>query len=282
MGQLAELPPPVETDGIDKTKETTTSTSSAGHAEGPKKMPGWLAKTVHASLAESKKKTENTLDFNLIRKFNHIQTTPEDTNTHGAGSVIMFSRSKDEIGGTDLGMLGKVDGEEFLIKTGLGRGYLGQFANLFLKGDMDTAGRIAGYIVDDYIRMAEANPDQKKFLQNALLVGLEIFFRSSDGKNMLDKAKEKKIDISDVNNIHGHLVSQNPNLRNVLGIPILMDVINGTAGQEPVNRYQRTYLKSHQIPNAKLFLIGSNPLIGSQFLQDATPFDKFLSQHFFP
>lgn len=281
-----ELPPPSKTETeTDQAKEQPVSTTSAGHMQGPKQMPGWLSTAVFPSLSESRKNdeaSENTLDFNLIEKFNYIQAAPEDTNNNGAGSTITFSRSKDEIGGTDLGMLGKVDGEEFLIKTGLGRGYLSQITNHFLDGDMGNLKRKVGYIVDDYIRMADADPDQKKPLQNDLLATLEQFFSSADGEKILDKAKEKKIDISNVNKIHSSLVAQNPRLRNVLGVPILMDVINGIAGQHLVNEFQRTYLENHQIPNAKLFLVGSNPLIGSRFLADAVPFNKFLSKSFLP
>lgn len=274
--------PPTKTE-IDKAKAQPVSAPSAGYVPGPKQMPGWLSQSVSES-KKNGKASPNTLDFNLIRKFTHIQTTPENTNNDDAGSAITFSRSKDEIGGTDLGMLGKVDGEEFLIKTGLGRGVLNQITNHFLKGDMKRAEKKAGFIVRDYIRMVGANPDpdQQKPLQNALFDSLKIFFSSADGETILNKAKEKKIDISDVNKIHSSLVAQNPNLRNVLSVPILMDVINGTTGQQLANDYQRTYLESHQIPNSKLFLVGSNPLIGSQFLQDAVPFDKFLSKNFLP
>lgn len=254
-------------------------------------QPHEIASPVLSANEKNDETSKNASGFEVIEKFKYIQRDLEDKNHAGLETTISYSRSKDEVGKKNLGMLGKVGDKEYLIKEGVVRSLLNQIANCYLAEDMEGVERKAGFIAATYLRSIgldlkldlEEYKAKEKSLQKELSIILKDFFKSENGQKILDN----KINISNVNEIHKGLVTQNPEnkeLKNILGIAILMDVISGVAGQQLVNDYQRTYLASDHIPNAKLFLVENNPLIGAQFLdlERAQSFDQFLWKSFVP
>lgn len=198
-----------------------------------------------------------------------------------SGSAVVFSRSKATLGGSDVGMVGMLDGQEHLVKTGISRSLLGQAVACCAKGQVEKATKRLGYIVGSAARLLEGAID-KQATQQRLTLAFHAFLDTEKGKEMAEKAKTGALDIDDVCRIHDSLVAADPRLRNPLGIPILFDVINVAAAQDLVNALQECYLSRQHIPDSSLLTLPSNALIASRLIHDAQPLDTFLTKAFLP
>ncbi|AVS69213.1 type III secretion system effector protein [Paracidovorax avenae] len=223
--------------------------------------------------------------FLIIKHLSFLSThsTPGDVQAASgvSGNGVVFSRSKKALGGSDVGMIGKIDGEEHLVKTGISRSLLGQAVALCAKGQIAEANKRLGYIVSAWDRLVEGGTT-KGALERELTDAFHGFLQSGKGRKLAEKAKVDELDINDVSDIHASLVRADPTLRNPLGIPVIFDTINVAAAQDMVNALQGTYLAKHHIPDSSLLTVENNVLIASRLVSDATPLDVFLTQPFLP
>ncbi|ABM30917.1 hypothetical protein C8E08_2446 [Paracidovorax citrulli] len=223
--------------------------------------------------------------FSIVRHLSFLSTRRDPGNVQAAsgasGNGVVFSRSKKALGGSDVGMVGKIDGEEHLVKTGISRSLLGQAVALCAKGQVAEANKRLGYIVSAWDRLVEGGT-AKGALERELTGAFHGFLQSEKGRKLAEKAKVDELDIDDVSDVHASLVRADPQLRNPLGIPVIFDVINVAAAQDMVNALQGTYLARHHIPDSSLLTVENNALIASRLIPDATPLDVFLTQPFLP
>jgi len=143
------------------------------------------------------------------------------------------------------------------------------------------ANRRLGYIVDGAARLLKTDPkqgNQKQLLTQAF----HAFLQAEKGKELAEKAKKDALDIADVGDIHASLINADPKLRNMLGVPVLFDVINVAAGQQLVNALQGTYLSKKHMHDSSLLAEQENALIASQLIADAKPLDTFMTESFLP
>lgn len=196
-------------------------------------------------------------------------------------SAVVFSRSKATLGGSDVGMIGMLDGQEHLVKTGISRSLLGQAVDCCTKGRGVEANKRLGYIVGSAARLLEGSMD-KQATQQWLTLAFHAYLDTEKGKRLMEKAKTGALDIDDVCEIHDSLVAADPRLRNPLGIPALFDVINVAASQDLVNALQGHHLSRQNIPDSSLLTLPDNALIASRLIHDAEPLDTFLTKAFLP
>lgn len=159
-------------------------------------------------------------------------------------SAVVFSRSKATLGGSDVGMVGMLDGQEHLVKTGISRSLLGQAVKCCAKGQGAEANKRLGYIVGSAARLLEGSMD-KQATQQWLTLAFHAFLDTEKGKRLTEKAKTDALDIDDVCEIHESLVAADPRLRNPLGIPALFDIINVAAARDLVNALQARHLRGN-------------------------------------
>lgn len=196
-------------------------------------------------------------------------------------SAVVFSRSKATLGGSDVGMVGMLDGQEHLVKTGISRSLLGQAVKCCAKGQGAEANKRLGYIVGSAARLLEGSMD-KQATQQWLTLAFHAFLDTEKGKRLTEKAKTDALDIDDVCEIHESLVAADPRLRNPLGIPALFDIINVAAAQDLVNALQARHLPRQHIPDSSLLTLPDNAFIASRLIHDAEPLDTFLTKAFLP
>ncbi len=196
-------------------------------------------------------------------------------------SAVVFSRSKATLGGSDVGMVGMLDGQEHLVKTGISRSLLGQAVKCCAKGQGAEANKRLGYIVGSAARLLEGSMD-KQATQQWLTLAFHAFLDTEKGKRLTEKAKTDALDIDDVCEIHESLVAADPRLRNPLGIPALFDIINVAAAQDLVNALQARHLPRQNIPDSSLLTLPDNAFIASRLIHDAEPLDTFLTKAFLP
>jgi hypothetical protein len=223
--------------------------------------------------------------FSIVRQLSFLSTDRDAGNVPAASAVsgngVVFSRSKQALGGSDVGMIATIGGQEHLVKTGISRSLLGQAVTCCVNGQVDQANRRLGYIVDGAARLLKSGPtqeNQKPLLEEAF----HAFLQTEKGMELAEKAKTEALDIADVGDIHASLVDAEPRLRNTLGVPVLFDVINVAAGQQLVNALQGTYLPKQHMPDSSLLAVQNNALIASRLIADATPLDTFLTEPFLP
>ncbi|ASN02295.1 hypothetical protein ABQW55_016375 [Xanthomonas citri pv. malvacearum] len=87
-----------------------------------------------------------------------------------SGSAVVFSRSKATLGGSDVGMVGMLYGQEHLVKTGISRSLLGQAVECCAKGQGAEANKRLGYIVGSAARLLEGTMDKEATQQWLTLV----------------------------------------------------------------------------------------------------------------
>ncbi|UKE47236.1 type III secretion system effector protein [Xanthomonas cerealis] len=223
--------------------------------------------------------------FSIVRQLSFLSTDRDAGNVPAASAVsgngVVFSRSKQTLGGSDVGMVATIDGQEHLVKTGISRSQLGQAVTCCLNGQVDQANKRFGYIADGAARLLNTGPRQGNQKQ-VLTQAFHTFLRTEKGKELAEKAKTHALDIADVGDIHSALIEAEPQLRNTLGVPVLFDVINVAAGQQLVNALQGTYLPKQHIPDSSLLAVQNNALIASRLIADARPLDTFLTEPFLP
>ncbi|MFI7000538.1 C2 family cysteine protease [Nocardia sp. NPDC050175] len=228
--------------------------------------------------------TNSTPDMSsIIRKLSFLSTDDGTDDARptpqAATDGVVFSRSKKALGGSDVGMIGRIGGEEHLVKTGISRSQLGQAVDHYAHGRIDKANKLLGYIVNDSVRLT--NSGEKAERKQALTDAFGDFIRTDKGQSLVSKAKTGELSIGDVSDIHATLAAD-LGLRTALGIPVVFDVINVAAAQHLVNAMQSTYLAAEHIPDSSLLVLPDNILIGSRLIPDATPLDVFLTRHFLP
>ncbi|KPL47392.1 hypothetical protein XAXN_20170 [Xanthomonas axonopodis] len=129
--------------------------------------------------------------FSIIRPITFL-STKADIGGHDAmrlsGSAVVFSRSKATLGGSDVGMVGMLDGQEHLVKTGISRSLLGQAMACCAKGQGETANKRLGYIVGSAARLLEGAMD-KEATQQWLTRAFHAFLDTEKGKKLAEKAK---------------------------------------------------------------------------------------------
>ncbi|PPU91890.1 type III secretion system effector protein [Xanthomonas populi] len=223
--------------------------------------------------------------FSIVRQLSFLSTDRDVGKVPAASAVsgngVVFSRSKQALGGSDVGMVATIDGQEHLVKTGISRSLLGQSVTCCVNGQVDQANKRLGYIVDGAARLLKTDPKQGNQRQ-LLTQAFHAFLQTEEGKNLAGKARTDALDIADVGDIHASLVRADPRLRNTLGVPVLFDVINVAAGQQLVNALQGTYLPKQHMPDSSLLAVQNNALIGSRLIADAKPLDTFLTEPFLP
>ncbi|UKE50904.1 type III secretion system effector protein [Xanthomonas translucens pv. hordei] len=223
--------------------------------------------------------------FSIVRHLSFLSTDRDAGRVPAAaamsGNGVVFSRSKKVLGGSDVGMIGMIDGQEHLVKTGISRSLLGQAVTFCVDGQVDEANKRLGYIVGGAARLLKTDPKQGNQKQ-VLIQAFHAFLQTDKGKQLADKAKTDTLDIADVGDIHASLVDADPQLRNTLGVPILFDVINVAAGQQLVNALQGTYLPKKHMPDSSLLAVQNNALIASRLIPEAKPLDTFLTEAFLP
>lgn len=136
----------------------------------------------------------------MIRPITFL-STKADIGGHDAmrlsGSAVVFSRSKATLGGSDVGMVGMLDGQEHLVKTGISRSLLGQAMACCARGQGETANKRLGYIVGSAARLLEGAMD-KEATQQWLTRAFHAFLDTEKGKKLAEKAKTGALDIDDV------------------------------------------------------------------------------------
>ena len=227
----------------------------------------------------------NRVMFSIIRPIAFL-STKADVGTHRdamrlSARGVVFSRSKATLGGSDVGMVGMLDGQEHLVKTGISRSLLGQAVACCAKGNADEANKRLGYIVGSAVRLLDGAID-KQTIQQLLTRAFHAFLDTEKGKALTEKARTEALDIDDVCEIHACLIAADPRLRNPLGVPILFDVVNVAAAQDLVNGLQGRYLSPENIPDSSLLTLPNNALIASRLIHDAEPLDTFLTRPFLP
>lgn len=218
--------------------------------------------------------------FEIVRKMTGI-ICDENASVTDQNTVI-FSRSKKALGGTDVGMIAKIDGEEHLVKTGISRSLLGQALTHCANGKIEDANKLLGYIVNDSIRLIDGSASRKSEIKQNLTATFHTFLETGLGKRLMGKAASDDLSITDVSEIHSNLILAKPSLKDPLGIPVLFDVINVAAAQDLVNTLQGSYLRKDQIPDSTLLSFSDNALIASRLVADSTPLDGFLMKSFLP
>lgn len=180
-----------------------------------------------------------------------------------------------------MGMVGMLDGQEHLVKTGISRSLLGQAVQCCAKGQGAEADKRLGYIVGSAARLLEGTMDTQA-TQQWLTLAFHAFLDTEKGKKLTEKAQTDALDIDDVCEIHDSLVAADSRLRNPLGIPALFDVINVAAAQDLVNALQGRHLSRQNIPDSSLLTLPDNTFIASRLIHDAEPLDTFLTKAFLP
>ncbi|WP_042590800.1 HAD family hydrolase [Ralstonia solanacearum] len=198
-----------------------------------------------------------------------------------AGGGVVYSRDKQALGGSDVGMVAWMDGNEHLVKTGVSRGLLGQIISCWANGQESEGDKRAGYLIGNWARLS-GNNDNQDALETRLKDALRTFIQSENGSTLFEKSKSEALDLADVNAIHHELTAACPELKNPLGMPAIFDVVNGAASQALANALQRTYLPEGQVPDATLLVSHDNVLLASRLLPDAEPMDAFLTRSFLP
>ncbi len=222
--------------------------------------------------------------FSVMRTVPFISSRPEQ----GAPSLpiaaadgVVYSRSKQELGGSDTGMVAWMDGNEHLIKTGVSRSLLGQILSCWAKGQKSEGDKRVGYVIGIWARLSGDNRQQDE-LTAQLKQALHAFIQSDNGSRLFEKAKSEALDLTDVIEIHRALTDACPPLKNPLGVPAVFDIVNGVASQVLANALQRMYLPDSQVPDATLLVSPDSVLFASRLLQDAVPMDAFLMRSFLP
>ncbi|OHU99617.1 type III effector protein [Ralstonia solanacearum] len=217
-----------------------------------------------------------TVPFILSRPEQSVPPLPV-----AAGDGVVYSRAKQALGGSDVGMLAWMDGHEHLVKTGLSRSLLGQIMSCRARGQESEAEKRVGYVVDIWARLS-GDDTQKDALKDQLKKTLHAFIQSEKGSRLFEKARSGDLDLTDVSGLHRALTDACPQLKNPLGMPVIFDLVNGVASQALANALQRTYLAGSHVPDATLLVSPDNVLFASRILQDAVPMDAFLTRAFLP
>ncbi|KFX29328.1 type III effector protein [Ralstonia solanacearum] len=198
-----------------------------------------------------------------------------------AGGGVVYSRDKQALGGSDVGMVAWMDGNEHLVKTGLPRSLLGQIVSCWATGQEADGDKRVGYLIGIWARLS-GNDENKDVLETQLKTALRTFIQSENGSALFEKSKSEALDLADVSAIHRALTEACPELKNPLGMPALFELVNGAASQALANALQRTYLPEDQMPDATLLVSHDNVLLASRLLPDAVPMDDFLTRSFLP
>ncbi len=105
-----------------------------------------------------------------------------------SGSAVVFSRSKATLGGSDVGMVGMLYGQEHLVKTGISRSLLGQAVECCAKGQGAEANKRLGYIVGSAARLLEGTMD-KEATQQWLTLAFHAFLDTETGTTLTEKRR---------------------------------------------------------------------------------------------
>ncbi|WP_197339569.1 type III effector protein [Ralstonia solanacearum] len=194
---------------------------------------------------------------------------------------VVHSRAKQALGGSDVGMVAWMDGNEHLVKTGLPRSLLGQIVSCWATGQEADGDKRVGYLIGIWARLS-GNDENKDVLETQLKAALRTFIQSENGSALFEKSKSEALDLADVSAIHRALTEACPELKNPLGMPALFELVNGAASQALANALQRTYLPEDQVPDSTLLVSHDNVLLASRLLPDAVPMDDFLTRSFLP
>ncbi|MEF9406327.1 type III effector protein [Ralstonia solanacearum] len=222
--------------------------------------------------------------FSVTRNVPFILSRPGQASPSlpiGAEGGVVYSRDKQALGGSDVGMVALMDGNEHLVKTGVSRGLLGQIVSCWANGQESEGDKRAGYLIGNWARLSGNNENQDA-LETRLKDALRTFIQSENGAALFEKSKSDALDLADVSAIHRELTEACPELKNPLGMPAIFDVVNGAASQALANALQRTYLPEEQVPDATLLVSHDNVLLASRLLPDAVPMDAFLTRSFLP
>lgn len=267
-------------------EETLTAEKSYGSAPTSSHKSQKLF--IHASPAHT------SVNFRaMVQEYSIVHDRPGPKDPDPA--ALNFAGLKSELGGKDFGAIcANAEGHKYLIKTGITRSLLYKICKTLAEaqeGMVDKekkAEEVAGYIAYNYNILTKDNETARlskedlNALKLKLIGGLKKIFSQESWLHLSD---HQNFTIDDLDELHRQLVENDESLRNMLGLPILMDVINGAAGQHLINNFQSGYLAPGQIAGAQLMIIGNKgatPLIGSQLLKDVQGLDHFLVQPYLP
>jgi hypothetical protein len=161
-------------------------------------------------------------------------------------------------GGSDVGHVVTMNTASYMIKTGITLSLLAQALKKFTEDKADKERMYLSFIVGNFTRIAGAKPEDHAELSKALAekTGIEVTkqnfadlltqemlntlnaFKATDaGKALLEKLKSDSLSSNDVYNIYREL-TQNPLLKDVIGLSAFADLVSGAYGQFFSNTYQ--------------------------------------------
>ncbi|MFE3785920.1 hypothetical protein ACFXPA_47975, partial [Amycolatopsis sp. NPDC059090] len=224
--------------------------------------------------------------FSIIRNVPFVSTDRDSGGASSASDIlpggVVFSRPKTALGGSEIGMIAEIDGEEHLVKTGITRSLVGQAVALYTSGKTEVAAKRLGFIVENSLRLGVESGLGKDELKRAVTDVFLAFMHTERGHELADRERTGALGIDEVTEILASLVRADPRLRNPLGIPDVFDVVNGVAGQDLVNVWHGTYLAGALIPDASLLAAPGTMLTASRLVSNAVPLETFLTRPFLP
>lgn len=186
-------------------------------------------------------------------------------------------------GGTDVGHLIGYQDQTYIVKTGITLSLLGQALENIVEGKKDKADKKLGtFIVGSYTRIVGIKDKALiEQLKSHIITAFDHYLSSEHGQLLQASVRDGHVlHTDDVYQIYLYLCTQNPVLKDVIGLPAFADVVSGCHSQQVNNVFQLT--QNNTVAQHKLFIQPKDQpgIFQGSALLVSTPLDKFLLKPF--